>query len=289
MSRFAASLTLAPGAIWLLMFLLLPMCFLIGLSFFQVNTLAGTEIGFSLENYRRFLGWDLFGYDPLQLQIFARSVLIATVTTVLCLILGIPLAFFIAQQAPEKRLLWLMLVIAPSLVNTVIRCYAWIIILNPQSALSGWLVGLHLLDADTVLYPGMPATYIGMLNLFLPFVVLPLYSAIERIDWDLYRAARDLYASALRAFRHAVVPQFLPGLVAAVIITFFPAMGMFLVTDILGGAKANLIGNSIQQQFGAARDWPFGATLACIVIVLTLLCLGILAQITKKYSRKNLI
>ena len=141
---------------------------------------------------------------------------------------------------------------------------------------------LKIVPPDTPLYPSSFAVYLGMVSMFLPFVALPLYASVERLDWSLVEAAQDLYASRVRTFFQAIVPQTLPGLSVGVILTFVPAMGMFVVPDLLGGAKFMLVGNLIQQQFGSSRDWPFGAAISMGLMVLTMISLQIYRRKAKE-------
>ena len=158
----------------------------------------------------------------------------------------------------------------PFWTNLVIRTYAWLLALAPEMPLAKALAMLGIIDADTPLYPGTFAVYLGMVSTFLPFVALPLYTAAEKLDWSLVEAAQDLYAGRLRVFRTAILPQTMPGLSVGVILTFVPTMGMFVVPDMLGGSRTMLIGNLIQQQFGTSRDWPFGAAISLVLMILTL-------------------
>ncbi|MEW6264210.1 MAG: ABC transporter permease [Thermodesulfobacteriota bacterium] len=271
--RGAAFLT--PGLIWLLTFLILPGLTLILVSFATRGTYGQIEWDLQLENYRRLAGFSLFGWTPDYLVIVLRSAWVALVTTVCCVILSYPLCFFIAGRPPRSRYLWLILVIIPFWTNLVIRTYAWFLLLAPElppARLAAWL---GLIPEGSPLYPGALAVYLGMAADFLPFVALPLYASVERLDWSLVEAAQDLYASKVRVFLQAILPQTLPGLSVGVILTFVPAMGMFVVPDLLGGAKYMLVGNLIQQQFGASRDWPFGAAVSLGLLILTMISLQI--------------
>jgi len=160
--------------------------------------------------------------------------------------------------------------VVPFWTNVVVRTYAWLLVLSPglpPARLAAWL---GLIPPGGALFPGPLATYLGLVSTFLPFMALPLYASVERLNWELLEAARDLYASRWAVFREAILPQTRPGLVVGIIVTFIPAMSMFVVTDLLGGAKYMLIGNLIQNQFGASRDWPFGAALCLALMALTL-------------------
>ena len=259
-----------PPLAWLMIFLALPCAGLVILSLAQRGDYGEVAWTLSLENYRRLLGYGLFGWSPDNLLILGRSLWVGLVTTVLCVLLAYPLTFYIATRPPRRRVWLLMLLVVPFWTNVVVRTYAWLLILSPglpPARLAAWL---GLVQPGTALFPGPAATYLGLVSTFLPFMALPLYASVERLDWELLEAARDLYASRLAVFREAILPQTRPGLTVGVIVTFIPAMSMFVVTDLLGGAKYMLIGNLIQNQFGASRDWPFGAALCLALMVLTL-------------------
>ena len=245
------------AALWVTVLLVLPLVAMVALAFAQRGPYGEIVWGFTAGNFRRLAGFGLLGWSADYLLILARSVWVAFVTTLLCVALAYPLAFFIAGRSRLTRYVLLGLVIVPFCTNLVIRTY-------------GWMMLLRLLPAEAGLYPGPFAVFLGMVTSELPFALLPLYAVVERLDWSLVEAARDLYASRRRVFAHAIVPQTLPGLAAAVVLTFIPAMGAFVVPDLLGGAKYMLVGNLIQQQFGASRDLPFGAAISLALLALTL-------------------
>ncbi len=269
---------LSAGLIWLTAFLALPLTALVVVGFAHRDPYGQTVWDFTLDNFRRLAGFGILEWSADYLVILARSTWVAGLTTLLCLLLAYPLAFFIAVRPSRTRYLWLALVIIPFCTNLVIRTYAWMLILAqqmPPARLAQWL---GLIGADSALYPSEFAVYLGMANSCLPFAVVPLYANVERLDWSIVEAAQDLYGSRFRVFLHAVMPQTLPGLVVAIILTFIPAMGAFVVPDLLGGAKYMLAGNLIQQQFGASRDWPFGAAVSLGLMVLTLVGLFVLRR-----------
>ena len=264
-------LLLFPPLAWLLVFLALPCTGLVLLSLAHRGHYGQVVWTLSLENYRRLLGYGLFGWTPDHLLILGRSLWVGLVTTILCIILAYPLTFYIATRPPRRRVWLLMLLVVPFWTNVVVRTYAWQLILSPGLPPAGLAAWLGLCPPGTALFPGPAATYLGLVSTFLPFMALPLYTSVERLDWELLEAARDLYASRLAVFREAILPQTRPGLAVGVIVTFIPAMAMFVVTDLLGGARYMLIGNLIQNQFGPSRDWPFGAALCLALMALTLL------------------
>ncbi|MDR1922156.1 MAG: ABC transporter permease [Candidatus Adiutrix sp.] len=262
---------LGPGLLWLSVFLALPTLGLLALSFARRGDFGDISWAFTLENYRRLLGYGLFGWSPDYLIILGRSLWVGLVTTALCALLAYPLTFYIASRPPKTRTWLLFLLVVPFWTNVVVRTYAWLLILSPQLPPAKIMAFLGFIPAGAPLYPGSVATFLGMVATFLPFMALPLYSSVERLNWELLEAARDLYASRWQVFTQAILPQTRPGLTVGVIVTFIPAMAMFVVTDLLGGAKYMLIGNLIQHQFGQSRDWPFGAALCLALMFLTML------------------
>ncbi len=263
---------------WLTGFLILPSAALVAVGFAQRGAYGEVHWAFTLENFRRLLGFGLFDWSADYLLILARSIWVAVVTTVLAVVLSHPLAFFIAARPPRRRYLWLALVIIPFCTNMVIRTYAWMLLFSQHMPPARLAHLLGLVPAETSLYPSALAVYVGMVSSFLPFATLPLYTSIERLDWSIVEAAQDLYASKRRIFFQAILPQTFPGLTVAVILTFIPAMGVFVVPDLLGGAKTMLVGNLIQQQFGPSRDLPFGAAVSLALMVLTLAGLFLLRR-----------
>jgi spermidine/putrescine transport system permease protein len=235
------------------------------------------EIVFQLtfENLKRLVGFTLFGWSPAFIIIILRSILVALITTVLCIALAYPLTFHIATRPAKTRVYWLILLVIPFWTNVVVRAYAWLLLLGPHMPPAKIAAALGLIQEGGALYPGALAVYLGMVCTFLPFMALPLYASVERLNWEILEAAKDLYASRFQIFMQAILPQTRPGLSVGIIVTFVPSMAMFVVTDILGGAKTMLIGNLIQQQFAQARDWPFGAALSLALMTMTLISLAI--------------
>jgi spermidine/putrescine transport system permease protein len=275
-------LFLSSAIAWMMVFLVLPGLVLVLVSFATRGAYGQLEWNFSLANYTRLMGFSLFGWTADYLVILWRSVVVAFITTLISVILSYPLCFFIAAREKRSRYMWLTLVIIPFWTNMVIRTYAWFLILAPELPFARIAAMLGIIAPGTPLYPNAFAVYIGMVSMFLPFVTLPLYASIEKLDWSLVEAAQDLYASRIRVFTQAILPQTLPGLSVGVILTFVPAMGMFVVPDLLGGAKYMLVGNLIQQQFGSSRDWPFGAAISMALMVLTMVSLQIYRRRSKE-------
>src|ERR1017187_5341671 len=259
-----SALTSGPGIGWVMVFLLLPLFFILVLSFMTRGEYGGQELPLTGENYKRFLGFGFFGFDMLCPQIIVRSLLLGAGTTLLCMLAGTPLAFFIGAMPQRYRNMALTLVLIPFWTNLLIRTYAWQILFAPESWVTRAFVLLGLIPVGQPLYPSAFAIYVGMVCDYLPFLVLPLYASVEKIDWSIAEAAMDLGADGRRVFWHAVLPQVVPGLVAGIIFVLIPATGQFVIPDLLGGAKTVMLGNAIQQQFLQSRDWPFGSAIAFI-------------------------
>ena len=270
----------APGMFWIAVFLLAPLAALLGLSFFSTGSYGEIERPLTLEHYARFLGFGLLGWDPLHPFILARSLWLAAVSTFCCLALALPLAFFIAALPARWKMFALTLVVIPLWTNLLIRTYAWQMLLAP----GGWLsiLGTTFGLPGDALYPGTFAVYLGMVCDYLPFLVLPLYASVEKIDWTLAEAAQDLGASRASVFRHALLPQITPGMSAGITLVFVPAAGQFVIPDLLGGAKTVLLGNVIQQQFGPGRNWPFGSAVAAVAMTLVLVALWFHARAARR-------
>jgi spermidine/putrescine transport system permease protein len=257
--RLGAWLLLTPMIAWVLLFVLAPAAIMLVYSFCTRDDLGEVVYQFSLENYNRVV-------DILYLKILWRSVLYAGLTTLLCLVIGYPVAFAIARSADRWRDRLLVLVMIPFWTSFLIRTYAWITILKHEGLLNGALTAMKLNPVDLLYTP--TAVIIGLVYAYLPFMILPIYGSIEKLDPSLIEAALDLGAPPRKVFAKIILPLTKPGIIAGILLVFVPAIGMFAVTDLLGGAKVPLIGNIIQNQFGQARDWPFGAALGTILLLL---------------------
>jgi len=283
-----AALTCGPAVGWVSIFLLVPLAAIVAISFLTRGAAGGFGLPLTGEHFLRLLGFGALGFEPLYPLIIARSLLLAAGTTAVCVAVAFPLAFFIAALDAKRRAIALTLVVIPFWTNLLIRTYAWQILLAPASPLTRLAAAAGLAGPGEALYPGTFAVYIGMLCAYLPFLVLPLYTAVEKLDWSLVEAARDLGADGPRVFRHAVLPQVVPGLVAGVVLVFVPATGQFVIPDLLGGAKTVLLGSAIQQQFGASQDWPFGSAIALVGMGIVMTGLWLYARTAGKRGSEDL-
>lgn len=264
-----------PPLAFMLAFLMLPVLIMIlaslrypgefgGLAPISLSLDKKTATGITLDSYQFFLS------DTIFIEILLRSLAIALLTTLCCIVLAYPLALLIARAPPRQRDFMLLLVILPFISNFLVRIYAWIMILGP-------------LD---LLYSPI-AVFIGMIYIHLPFMVLPLYANLEQHDPILLDAARDSGASQWQSFYRVTFPLSLPGIFAGSILVFIPAVGSFAISELLGGTGDIMIGNLIKEQFLESRDWPLGSSLALILSLTVLLMLGILARFTSHTRGKN--
>ena len=254
---WAAWLMLAPLLLWLAAFVVVPTGILAFYSFCQRDELGRVVFSFSPESYARV-------FDPVYLRIFGRSIWYAALTTLVCIGAGFPVAWFIARVSEKWRHRLLLLVMIPFWTSFLIRTYAWITILKSDGLLSALLQYAGLIAAPLELLYTPVAVVIGLVYTYLPFMILPIYSSAEKLDGSLLEAAHDLGCGPWRVFWEVVVPLTKPGLYAGILLVFVPAIGMFAITDLMGGARVPMIGNVIQNQFFQARDWPFGAALGVV-------------------------
>lgn len=268
--RTRQALFVSPGLLIIIILLALPCLSLFAVSFMTRGEFGDVNAIFTLSNIKRLIGFGYFGWSADNMLVLWRSIVVGAVTTALCVAFSYPLAFFLASRPAKTRTLWLTVLLVPFWTNLVIRTYAWLLVLDADMPFAHILSAIGLVSPGESLYPSQFAVYLGMVSVFLPFVALPLYSSVEKLDWSIVEAAVDLYSGKWRVFRHAILPQTMSGLSVGITLTFVPAMGMFVVPDMLGGARYMLIGNLIQQQFGSSRDWPFGAALSLVLMILTL-------------------
>jgi spermidine/putrescine transport system permease protein len=264
--RYPAWLAL-PAVGWYVLFFLAPLGIMAAYSVARPEGFTEVVYTFDLENYR-----DL--WDRLYGQIFLRTLGLAFFGTLATIIIGFPLAYYLARYAKRKTLL-LLLIIVPFWTSILIRTYAWLIILDPQFPLTRALRSTGLVADDFSFLFSQKAVYIGVVYNYLPLMVLPLYAALERMDWSLVEAAEDLGDNPLRAFRRVTLPLVMPGILAGSLLVFILLMGEYLSPAILGGDLTVYAGNLIAQQFLSARDWPFGSAIAMVVVAgMTLLILA---------------
>ncbi len=284
------TLLVSPTLLWMIVLLIIPLLLTLVVSFGTRDADGGVIYGFSFHNYVRLIGisndcpdGQAICYNPLYAEILWRSLSLAFNTTVLVILLAYPLAYFIARAHPKRRNTFLMLVLVPLWTNFVIRVYAWMMLLREQGVINGvlgWIaarLGLPFEPLEMLYTPG--AVLVGMVYEFLPFMILPIFTSLEKIDNSLYEAAADLGANPIRTFQRVTLPLSMPGVVAGTILVFIPVMGTFIVSDLLGGKQVILVGNLIQNQFLSARDPTFGSAASLLLMIMTLI-------VTYFYTRK---
>ena len=250
-----------PSFLYLIVFFAVPLVLVAVYAFASRTRIGAPELAnWNLESIRKLI-------DTTVLEIAWRSTWLALLTTLLCLAVAYPFAYYIATRTARVRNLLLVLVMIPFWSNFLVRTYAWKVLLGAEGLFTKLGQSLHLWDQLLFTVPGV---FIGLVYGFLPFMVLPLYASIERIDFSLIEAARDLYASGWRAFRKVTLPLSRPGIIAGSILTFVPALGAYVTPDILGGAKTTLLGNYIVSQFQSARNWPLGSAVSMAVLIVML-------------------
>jgi spermidine/putrescine transport system permease protein len=264
------ALFLAPSAALLVTLFGVPMAIVLAYTFLTRGPYGGVTSQWTLENWRRLA-------DPLYTGILFKSVAVAAVSTLLCLAIGYPLALFISR-AGRRRGLYLHLVILPFWTSFLVRTYAWMFLLRDTGLINTMLLKLGLISQPLPLLYNYGAVLLGLVYTFLPFMVLPVYATLERMDQSLLEAAADLGARPLQVLWRVVLPLSRPGVLAGSILVFIPCLGAFLIPDLLGGGKTILVGTLVQNQFTTARDWPFGSALSMALMGVVLLLMLPLAR-----------
>ncbi len=254
---------LTPVTIWLGLFFLIPLLLILAYSFGTSGIYGGITLGFNPGNYLKV-------FDPLYLEIIGRTFVIAAINTLICLALGYPLAYFIVFKGRRWRNVLILLVMVPFWTSLLIRAYAWVVILSGNGIANKALQFFGVTDEPLDLIFTTQAVMMGMVYSYLPFMVLPLYAALEKFDTRLKEAAQDLGASRWHTFWRVTFPLSMPGVIAGSILVFIPSAGEFVIPDLLGGSRTVMTGNLIQNQFLQARDWAFGSALSVMLAVLLL-------------------
>jgi len=265
----ALAVLLAPITLLLGVFFLIPLGIMVVYSFLEPGLYGGVVWSFYPYSYGRLFGWPLGGleeFEPLYLQIILNSFKYAVITVVVSLLICYPTAFWVARMNGTVKNLVLFAITLPFFANLLVRIYAWLLLLRPTGTINTALMSLGIIDAPLNMIFTEFAVIIGLVYVFIPFMFLPIYASVERLDWSLVQASQDLGASPLQTFRRVILPLTAPGIAGGSIIVFIPALGNFIVPSFLGGSKVQMTGNVIERQFLQARNWPFGSTLAMVVM-----------------------
>ena len=287
-SASARWFALSPTYLVIALFMAVPLCIMIGISFMEQNVYGGVHPNFTAVAYQQILFERDFDenlvFDPAYLGIIWRSIFLALLATIICAIIGFPVAYFIARQPERRRNLLIFLVTIPFWTNLLIRTFAWLLILGRGGIADAPFRFVGLLGPDDSL--GLLFTpfaiVLGLTYTFLPLMVLPIYASLEKLDFRLVEAASDLYADKWTAIRHVVIPLTLPGIAAGAILVFIPCMGNFVTVDLLGGAKQLMLGSLVHFQFSTARNWPFGSAIAVVLLMFVIANMLLYTRLTKR-------
>jgi spermidine/putrescine transport system permease protein len=271
------AILLGPGLGWMAILFVVPCGLIFALSFFERGDYGGIVWSFTLENYAR-------AADPLYLGIMLRSLRIAFLATLFALLIGYPAAYAIARAPAQRQIALLILAMLPFWSNYLIRTYSWMVLLNPKGLINGALLSMGVIDAPLPLLYNEFAIILGLVYAYLPFMILALFTSISRLPRDLLEASGDLGASALRSFLKITVPLTVPGIAAGCVFVFVLSLGNFVTPDLLGGKQTTMIGNVIYAQFFTARDWPFGSTLAFLLVAIMMVLLMAQALLVRRIS-----
>lgn len=266
MNKNKKSLAAYPYIIWSAIFIIVPLLMIL---FFSLTIDTDTGYQFSLENFQRLM-------HPLYFKIFGRSLLLAVLSTVVCLLIGYPVAYIVSKMPENKRNLVIMLFILPMWMNFLLRTYAWLPILGKNGIVNNFL-GIFGIEPIQFLYTN-GAIMLGMIYNFLPFMILPIYTVLSKIDTNLINAASDLGANKKQIFAKVIFPLSIPGVISGITMVFMPAVSTFVIPRLLGGGKDMLIGNVIEQQFTTLSDWHFGSALAIILMILILISMAVMSR-----------
>lgn len=271
-----------PLYLFTIIFVALPMIYLIVLSFMTRAETWGVVGKFTFDNYIKIL-------KPVYLNTFVESFKLGILTTILTLVFGYPFGYFMARLGQKAKKVMMLLVVIPFWTSALMRMYGWIIIFRSNGLLDKVLIGTGITDGPLKLLYTYSAVLVGMVYSLLPFMILSVYSSTEKMDWSLVEAARDLGATRLQAFLTITVKMTLPGILSGIVLVFIPSMGLFFIADILGGGKVMLVGNLIQNQLQSGRDWPFAAALAVVLMLFTSAMIWFYRKVTKVKDLEGLI
>lgn len=254
----------APISLWMIVFVAIPFIYIVAMSFMKKGAYGGVEVGFTLDNYKQ-------AFQPLYMKVFGESMIIALIVTLICILIAYPFTYYIAQKSEVQRTILMAMVTLPFLVTSLIRLFSWTNILRKNGMINTLLIKWGWINEPLQMIYNKQGAILGLVYILLPFMILPLYSSIEKLDTVYLEASSDLGANGLRTFMYITLPLTMPGIFAGSLLVFIPALGLYYVTDLLGGNKLQLIGNIIKNEFITARNWPVGAGLSVFLIIITLL------------------
>ncbi|MBP0724662.1 ABC transporter permease [Bacillus sp. RG28] len=271
---------ISPTILWLLFFFLVPLLFVFGYAFMKNGLYGQINYSFTLENSKNV-------FDPLYIKVFWTTLWMAILTTILTLVIGYPYAYTIRVVSERWQRALLLLITIPFWINFLVRSYALIILLRSKGLINSLLLHLGIIKEPLQLLYNTPSVILGMVYTLLPFMVLPIFVAIEQLDQRKIEAAYDLGASPFKTFVYITLPLTMKGIYAGSVLVFVASFGMYIVSDIMGGSKVALIGNVIQNQFLSARNWPFGSALSLFLVVISIILIGLYYLATRRIGSEN--
>ena len=286
----ALAFLLSPITLLLGIFFLIPLGITVVYSFLEPGLYGGVVWSFYPYNYGRLFGWPLGAgeeFEPLYIQIILNSLKYAMLTVIVSLILCYPVAFWVSRMSGMAKNFMLFAITLPFFANLLIRIYAWLLLMRPTGTINSMLMALGVVDEPLNMMFTEFAVIVGLVYVLIPFMFLPIYASVERLDWSLVQASQDLGATPFQTFRRIILPLTSPGILGGCVIVFIPALGNFIVPAFLGGSKVQLVGNVIERQFLQARNWPFGSTLSTVIMISVMLVVLVYFLGTRRYSRQE--
>jgi spermidine/putrescine transport system permease protein len=259
---------ISPITAWLLLLIALPLLYVFIISFCATNESHNIVFHFTLKNYAKL-------FDITVMGIYSNSLIISLFTTLICVFIAYPFAYIMTKTSPFKRTLMMIALMLPFWTNSLIRLYSWRTLLGRNGYINDFLIYIGIINEPIEMMFTRAAVVLGMVYTLLPFMVLPIYAVIDKLDKTLIEASKDLGAGFIKTFKNIILPLTAPGIFAGVIMVFIPSLGYFFVSDLMGGGNNQIIGNLISRQFKEAYNWPFGATLSIMLIVVTLILIRI--------------
>jgi len=265
----------SPGLIFLTLFAAIPVVSMLFMSVLTAGRFGGVTTPINFDNFSR-------ATDPIFVQVILNSLLIASATAILSLLIGFPTALFISRLSRKWQIILIVAIILPYWTNFLVRTYAWLVLLNNEGIINKFLRNIGLIDKPIEMLYTPGAVIVGMTYLYLPLMILPIYAALEKVDKNLTEAAYDLGSSVWKSLRTVSIPLAMPGILIGLIFVFVPSLGNFVVPELLGGGKTVMIGNLVRDQFLKARDWPFGATFALVLTLILVVLIALQSYASKK-------
>lgn len=262
-----------PYILWMGIFIVVPLFLILYFAFTRGDSQNFSTFEFSLDNFRRF-------FTPIYLKVLGRSVNLAFISTIICLVIGYPAAYIISKEKPSRRNIMVLMFVIPMWMNFLLRTYAWLTLLGRNGVINYLLSKIGLQPLNLIFND--KAVLLGMVYNFLPFMVLPIYSILVKLDKNLIEAAEDLGANRVETFLKVILPLSVPGIITGITMVFIPAVSTFIISSLLGGNKYNLIGNLIEQQFRWTGDWHFGSSMSIILMIFILITMALTSKFDKE-------